>query len=911
MKKRKLLLPFSFLLLAGVGFYYLNSDNNTTSNISNDIAKSYKKEKKTKKTTEERRLFSEERAKYELNLQKNPTTGEVPRLDKILELNEAKTMMAVSKSASNVNASNNTYISRGPSNLGGRTRAIVIDKSDPTGNTILAGGVSGGVFRTTNGGDDWSKVSPNDEVFNVTAIAQDPRAGSENIWYYGTGELSGNSTSGGGAFYLGQGIWKSEDNGLTWTVVPGTTSTLNSFDSEFDIVHRLAVHPVTGDLYAATVNGIRKYDGNTWSVEIDTNATSHSDIVITSTGIAYASLANNTGPAVDGVWKLENGGAAWSRIGSNATTGFGSIGRNVIAVAPSNENILYSFIHTANDPNNSTQVVQTGLWQWNDATDTWVDYSSKMPDEPGGNLRGNDPISIQGGYDMEVSVKPDNENFVVIGGTNVYRIANITINPSFTRIGGYINNQSYGLYDLGGGDTHHSDIHSLVFDPNNPDRMYSGTDGGVHRTNDINDITISWTNLNNNYQTYQFYHVDIDPQNGSDIILGGAQDNGTVIGGTDAGLANNTEMNGVFGGDGVAVAISRDVTSVPRFMGVQNGPIFRITNNFAEITPTGSASQFVTYFYLDPDNNNALYYAGQSTLFSTDDSSNVTEGSWTNAGNFSSNSGIPNQNISQVTTSRGAYTSSSYLLVGGNLGSLLRVNDPQNSTLNSAVNITPAGISPNSNVSGISVHPTNPDIAMVTYSNYGVPSIFITNNATNASPVWTQVERNLETFSIRSAMITEVDGETRYFVGTARGLYSTTSPTTTDWAIEAPDQIGFAVVSALRYRTSDDKLLVGTHGNGVFEGTIQRLSVDEFNASSDNAIVMYPNPASSTINVSLEASFVEGDLNYAIVDITGKIVKNGQLSSNKQIDINSLNNGVYFLQLRSNAKTKTSKFIKI
>ena len=78
----------------------------------------------------------------------------------------------------------------------------------------MAGGVSGGVFRTTDGGATWTKVSSNDEIHNVTTIVQDPT--STNIWYYGTGEASGNSASLSGSSYLGQGIWKSTNGGLTW-----------------------------------------------------------------------------------------------------------------------------------------------------------------------------------------------------------------------------------------------------------------------------------------------------------------------------------------------------------------------------------------------------------------------------------------------------------------------------------------------------------------------------------------------------------------------------------------------------------------------------------------------------------------------------------------------------------------------
>ena len=135
----------------------------------------------------------------------------------------------------------------------------------------------------------------------------------------------------------------------------------------------------------------------------------------------------------------------------------------------------------------------------------------------------------------------------------------------------------------------------MVFDPNNANVLFSGTDGGVHRTNNVNASAV-WENLNNNYQTYQYYHVALDPQNGGNVILGGAQDNGTTFGGTDAGLANNTDMSSFAGGDGVAASIARrnGGADLQFYAGTQNGNMFTNFPGFRTITPAGSASQFVT-----------------------------------------------------------------------------------------------------------------------------------------------------------------------------------------------------------------------------------------------------------------------------------------------------------------------------
>ncbi|MBQ4820028.1 T9SS type A sorting domain-containing protein [Aquimarina sp. MMG016] len=914
MKKVKLLISFSVILLFLFfsAAYFVEKGDNTVQ-AKKELIPLKKKGKKKEKTMEQRRRFAEERIKHEEKFQINSKTGKIPLDQKILEIGVSKNIMQKTITSKNLGKfSTANYISRGPSNLGGRTRSLVIDRSDASSNTIIAGGVSSGVFRTTNGGTSWTKVSPNNQIHNATTIVQDPRSGSENVWYYGTGEFAGNSASGinggGASIFLGQGIWQSTDGGQNWAQIPSTSSAQEADDSPFDIIHKIVVHPLTGDLYAATRGAIRKFDGAAWTVELNANGNFFTDVVVTSTGTVYASIAGNSGGANEGVWQLPNGGN-WSRIAGNGTpSGWASSGRVVLGIAPSNENIVYALYLSAS-------TIPAGLFQFNDSSNVWTNYTSKMPDEPGGDSPGNDPISLQGGYDAVVSVKPDNENFVIIGGTNAYKIANITTDPTFTRIGGYRDNTGYSLYNLGGGDTHHPDIHALVFDPNNANILFSGTDGGIHRSDNITATTVAWNNLNNNYQTYQYYHVATDPNASSNIVIGGAQDNGTTAGGFNSS-PNLTTMSSVAGGDGVAVAVSRDNDCVPFFLGFQNGDIFRdCPVEFTDITPTGSNSQFVTYFYLDPSNNNALYYAGRTNMYRNTQSSAATTDNWTDMGSIetASSSGTTNEWISQYAANWGTYNAaSSYLMIGGDSGSLLRLDNPQNAAnIAAAVDITPPGVGRNypNVVSGIAIHPSNPDIALVTYSNYSIVNIFLTTNATAANPTWTIVERNLAPFSIRSAAITEIDNQATYFVGTARGLYSSTDPTTSDWVIESPDQIGFALVSSLAYKPSADKLLIGTHGNGMFEAQITPLSVEEFE-TNDTPFVAYPIPANDVINIDIEDTFVPGDLDYSIIDISGKIIKSGELNSEKQIGVQELTNGIYVLQLNSSNKSKAITFVK-
>jgi len=912
--KKLLPLILSLTIVFTLCYLAFNNSEEPTTKVKRKIVKIDPKEEAEEESLEARASAIEQRFLYEYYRQVDPKTGEIPRAEKLLEFDRAK--KAKLKSSYSSRSIQSTFVSRGPSNFGGRTRALAVDISDNTGNTILAGGVSGGVFRTTDGGATWTKVSSNDEIHNVTTIVQDPT--STNIWYYGTGEASGNSASLSGSSYLGQGIWKSTNGGLTWAQMPTTASTQESFNNRFDTVFKLAVDPNTGTLYAAINGRVSSFNGISWDTEVTNPGGTISggfatDVVIASDSRAYAALSGNCDSSVEGVWTRNPSTGIWTRISNGIFT---PAGRVVLALAPSNQNKLYVLFDNGNDSDcDTTPAIEADLWMWNQTNTSFTNYSSKLPDETGCS-NGNDPFAIQGGYDLVVSVKPDNDNFVIIGGTNAYKKTDITAAGTFTRIGGYKNTSGYSVYGSGAdpGDTHHPDIHALVFNPFNNLEMFSGTDGGVHKTTDITATTVSWTDLNNNYQTFQYYHVGIDPMAGSDIVIGGAQDNGTKAGGVDWGMPDPTTQASVGSGDGVAVAISRDNACLPFFFGSQGGTIVRDCPSGSEITPDGSDSDFVTYFHLDPDNNNALYYAGKGALYRTTNSSGVTTLTWDNLGSPTGfGIGDNDEWIQTFSTSWGAYNAStSYLLIGGDSGHILRLNNPQNvMDVSSAVDITPptATIGFPSIVTGLAIHPSNNDIVLATYSNYGNESIFLTTNATDPTPSWTLVENILSAHSIRSAAIVEDNGETQYFVGTARGLYSSPDPTTTDWVREAPSQIGFALVSSLKYRPGDHKLLIGTHGNGMYEATISSvLGLEDFDNISD-AIKLYPNPVKNSLNVKLPQA--DGlRISYTISNVSGQTITKGVLDT-ESIDVSQLAQGMYFLQLKTNDGRKGAKsFLK-
>ncbi len=450
-----------------------------------------------------------------------------------------------------------SWVERGPNNIGGRTRAIIIDPSNV--NRMFAGSVGGGIWRSTNGGASWAPLDDWMGNLAVCSLAFDPN--NSNTIYAGTGEGFNNVDA-----IAGEGIWRSTDGGTTWTQLAST--------SNWFAVNRIAVSQANSQvILAATDGGVRRStdggtswtlvrSGNSLQVLIDPNNANNAVCHFTSGGhnIAYST----------------NGGQTWTTSGGGYSTGT----RIELAYAAANAGWVYATV--------------AGGQCWR-STNGGASFSQRTTT----------PISSNfWWYCNSIWVDPTNSNVVCIGAVDVFRSSNG--GQTFTKI-------SDGYIDT---DQVHPDVHFIGhqpgYDGSSNKTVFVGADGGIYRTTDIltASTTSGWVRREFNYRTVQYYGV---AGHGSGRIVGGTQDNGTHT--IDFGSQNATIT---YGADGGYAAI--DPTDPNYIYGeTQNLGMHRSTNGGVSATAittglgdAGGCTQFIAPFALSMSNVNYLYAGGCS-----------------------------------------------------------------------------------------------------------------------------------------------------------------------------------------------------------------------------------------------------------------------------------------------------------
>jgi photosystem II stability/assembly factor-like uncharacterized protein len=475
---------------------------------------------------------------------------------------------------------------------GGRVLAVTGVPSQP--NTYYFGAVAGGVWKTTDGGVSWDPLFDKQTTSSIGGIAiadSDP-----NVIYAGTGEacIRGNIS-------FGDGVYKSTDAGKTWTNV-GLKDTRH--------IGKVIVHPTNPDVafvaalghaYGAnTERGIfRTRDGGrTWEkvLYLDDH-TGGIDIVFDPNNphVLFAAMWEgyrtpwtlNSGGEKDGLYRSNDDGTTWKRIEGNGIPE-GPLGRIGVGVSGADSNVVYALI----------EANKGGLYRSDDGGTNWFLVNDDHR------------FRQRAWYFTHVWADPKNAGTVYIANTGLFRSTDG--GKSFERI-----------------NAPHGDHHGLWIDPNNPQRLINGNDGGATISIDGGK---NWS-TQMNQPTAQFYHVVAD----NDFpyrVYGTQQDNSSVAIATasDHGYIDRSDWDAVGGGESGYVAVDpRDSQIV--YAGSYFGYISRLdrrTNQVQNIQqwpldPDGYNAAVQKYRYtwtmpivISPNDPNTLYHSAQVLFRSTD-----------------------------------------------------------------------------------------------------------------------------------------------------------------------------------------------------------------------------------------------------------------------------------------------------
>jgi hypothetical protein len=430
-------------------------------------------------------------------------TGEVITQSRLQEVMKNVRSMSQSK------AITVDWAEQGPDNIGGRTRAILVDHTDE--NRIWAGGVSGGLYVSETRANLWKRVENFPGGQFISSIAQD--AGG-NI-YVATGSND--------EAWSGEGMYVTPDFGDTWTVVPTTQSE--------NRISRVAATQASSVVYFTTPSGLKKYTyGGTVETVTSYGGSGSATLSYSSDGVVLVVGATNNRTWVSLDW----GQTFTDRSGSNpGEISNGGFTRIEYAVSSLKSNGTYSIYAATSSANNQ------GQWISLDNGATWHKHTPATS--------ANDPSGVidyrnQGTYNTVASFDPTDAERVIVGGIDLHEWKQTINNPpsgGWNKISLWFTDVTSQLYV-------HADNHELKWDSDNT--LYIGNDGGIGVSTDLAN---TFYHANRGYNVTQFYAIAYD-RNGS--VIGGTQDNGALY--NDHTNSTYQEFRRATGGDGFTCEIS-------------------------------------------------------------------------------------------------------------------------------------------------------------------------------------------------------------------------------------------------------------------------------------------------------------------------------------------------------------------
>jgi len=491
----------------------------------------------------------------------------------INELNQFNA--ALNSNADNRAALNDNWEEMGPVNWNatsgwnpgvGRITGFSIDETNE--DHIIVGAQTGGVWKTTDGGQNWQPLLDFYSNMSIYSTAMEP--GNSNVYFFG-------SSNGR--------IYKSLDAGATWNQI-GTAG--NS------VINKILIHPTNTSLMFASSQNAGIYRSTNGGV-------SWTSIVSDNRGydIEFKPGDLNTVYATGNFYhKSTDGGANFTTIG-----GFDNTGAKMMGVSADDPNVVY--VVEANGSTFNAFYVST------DSGTTFTKLNHAGMNYFGYSLTGQDN-SGQAPRDMDIDVNPNDVNEVHIAGIHTWRSLNggVSFVPTSHWIPGTAAANNIGY--------NHADVDIIQFYGST---LYTGTDGGIFKATNT-------TNLNSNYYTditeglgiRQFYKIGIS-QTDPVIVSGGSQDNGTSFYTVSEGWRD------WLGADGMETFIDKNNADT-MYGTTQFGQLYRSTTGGLSYNglnePGPGQGNWVTPFEQDPSANNTIYVGYNQVFKSTNSGSSWT-----------------------------------------------------------------------------------------------------------------------------------------------------------------------------------------------------------------------------------------------------------------------------------------------
>ncbi len=663
------------------------------------------------------------------------------------------------------------WMARGPGNVAGRARAIVVDPDDATNSTWYIGTAGGGIWKTTDSGATWTDSSSGLGSYSVGALAM--AESNHDVMYAGTGEGFNNTDA-----TNGQGLFKSTDRGATWTLLPGTDVVT------WENVTRVVVDPTDEDIVlASTTTGFWKSSlnnvsniwrstdgGSTFSSVYSNSAASVEQIVATpgDFNVLYATVNSQ------GIVKSTNAGLSWSTALSTP-----GLQRIEIAISPVDTDRVYASVWASPTPR---------FFYTTNAAASWTETTGQ------GNFLGG-----QGWYDNTIVCHPTNVNIVYVGGQPLNKITITGSTAVTTSVAtGPVHVDYHGLtvLDDGGGNW----------------RILAANDGGVGLSGSQD---TNWDDPKDGMLTTQFYGADKRP--GRSQYVGGMQDNSSWISNEDSGATNGWSQAGFGDGfeatwhffDGLQILTSSQFNSMRRTL--DGGATWE-----ENIGPSGQGSApFITRVGKSYQFPRALLAVTSTGVYRT-----------SNFGASWSFTSIP------VAWGSGGFRDVRMSRADGDIcwaGARMDGTGRIFLSTNRGVSWTQTnnyGLATLGSISGLATHPTDPNTAYACFSFGQRPKILRT---TDQGSTWTDISgfgagtvstNGFPDVATYDVMVFPNDTN-KIWAGTEIGLVESLDGGAT-WAMATN---GFPQPTPIwQFRQVEDEIVVATHGRGVWSVNIPGLS---------------------------------------------------------------------------------------